>query len=811
MSDLIQDLRFALRTLRQSPTFSVITVLTLALGIGVNCAIFSMLNVLFLSDLVPIKEGHTLGFVFVRNPERGVERRDLSIPDFLDIRDNVTAFAAMAGTTRETAILTGVDEPARVTIGPSTANLFDIWGTHPVLGRGFLEGEDLPGAERVAVISYGNWQRRFGADPEVIGTVIEINGYPTTVVGVMAEEMEVGGLEEIEIWVPVMLDRDTEARDDRKLWVTGKLAPGATLDQARAEVAAVVARLREEYPETNGGWYEYVSTYNEGLAGTEFYTLLYMLSVTVALVLLIACSNVATLMVARASARAREIAVRAAMGAGRSRIVRQLLTEGAVLSLAAGLLGLVVMRAFLAGLLYLSRGNAEIVAFVRYLEIDRNVLVFMLTVSMLAPLLFGLFPALRASRQELVETLKQAGGRAASGRGAMKGRRFLVAGQVALALSLMTVSGLLIESMIEMRRTELGYDAAAILTMRVDLPEGKYPEVSQQQQFFRDVMDRVRALPIIESAAWVSRLPLAEGTRTATFEIRGRAPEDPERRPFAGIVAADPDYFGVMEMSLLRGRALAATDTVDRVPVALVNQDAVSRYWPDEDPVGQHIRISDVGPDAEWVEIVGVVENLVYPEPDDPLYPLIYRPLEQEPQAGLGLMARPRGDVKAAATPMREQIWAVDPDQPVSYVQTMAEVIARRVAVFDPVFAMFTAFAFFALAMAAAGIYGVMSFAVSERTREFGIRMALGAESKMVRSMVMLSSVWLVAVGAVVGLLLGFLLARVLASGIEGVGAMNPASYGLVTAVLVAAAALSAYIPARRATRVDPIVALRTE
>ena len=810
MNDLLQDVRFAFRTLKQSATFSVVTVLTLALAIGVNCAIFSILNLMFFSDMVPIREGETLGFVFVRNPERGIERRDLSIPDFLDIRDGVTAFADMAGTTREPAILTGADEPARITVGPSTANLFDIWGVQPVLGRGFLEGEDLPGAERVAVLSHGSWERRFSADPEVIGRTISLNGYPTTVVGVLGDEMEVGGLAEIEIWVPVVLDRESAPRDDRLLWVTGKLAPGATLEQARAEVAGVAARLREEYPDTNAGWYEYVATYNEGLSGTEFNTILTMLSVTVAFVLLIACSNVATLMLARASARGREIAVRAALGAGRLRIVRQLLTEGAMLSLAAGLLGLLVMKGTLAGLLFMARNNAEMAAVVGLLGIDRNVLIFTLTVSLLAPLLFGLFPALRASRQQLSETLKEASGRSIGGRGAMKGRRFLVAGQVALALGLMIVAGLLIESMIEMRRTDLGYDENAILTMRVDLPEGEYSEEAQQQ-FFRDVMERVRALAMVESAAWVSRLPLAEGSSTSSFEILGRPPEDPERRPFAGVIAAEPAYFEVMEMSLVRGRGFTPEDTADRVPVALVNLDAVDRFWPGEIPVGQHIRIGDTESDATWVEIVGVVENLVYPEPDDPLYPLIYRPLNQEPRAGLGLMLRPRGDVKAAATPVREQIWAVDPDQPVSDVQTMAEVFAQRVAVFDPIFSMFMAFAFFALVMAAAGIYGVMAFAVSERTREFGIRMALGAEGKSVRSMVMLSSVWLVGVGAIAGLVLGFMLSRVLASGIDGVGGMNPASYGLVTAVLVAAAALSAYIPARRATRVDPMIALRTE
>jgi predicted permease len=811
MNDLIQDIRFAFRTLRQSPTFSIVTVMTLALAIGVNCTIFSLLNLMFLSDVVPIKNGDTLGFVFTRNPEQGIERDDLSIPDFLDIRDRVEAFSDMAAVTMQTAILTGAEEPARVTIARSTANLFDVWGVRPMMGRSLSEGEDLPGAERVGILSHGSWQRRFSADPAILGRTINVNGYPTTIVGVMGEEMEVGNLGEIEIWTPVMLDRATADREDRDFWTVGKLAPGATLEQARAEVAAVMDRLREEHPDTNAGWYEYVTTYREGLSGSEFNVIISMLTLTVAFVLLIACSNVATLMLARASARGREIAVRAALGAGRLRIVRQLLTEGAMLSLAAGLAGLAVMRGTLASLAFMSRNNAEMTNVVGLLGVDRNVLLFTLSVSLLAPLLFGLLPALRASRGQLVDTLKEAGGRSIGGRGAMKGRRFLVAGQVALALGLMIVAGLLIESMIEMRRTELGYDENAILTMRVDLPEGEYVDPQRQQQFFRDVMERVRGLSIVESAAWVSRLPLAEGSGRTSFEILGRPLEDPDRRPFTGVIVAEPEYFEVMELGLIRGRGLQPDDTAERAPVALVNQYAVDRFWPGEDPLGQHVRIGSAKDDADWVEIVGVVENIVYPEPDDPFYPLIYRPLAQEPRSGLGLVLRPRGDVKAAAAPVREQIWAVDPNQPISDVQTMGEVLTERVAVLDPIFGLFMIFAFLALLMAAAGIYGVISFAVGQRTREFGIRMALGADGRSVRSMVMRSSVWLVGAGAVAGLVLGFTLARVLASGLDGVGGMNPASYLLVTGVLVVAAALSAYFPARRATRVDPMIALRTE
>ena len=479
------------------------------------------------------------------------------------------------------------------------------------------------------------------------------------------------------------------------------------------------------------------------------------------------------------------------------------------MSIAAALTGLLVARASLAGLLWIAGDNSSVTFFFRMLEIDRNVLAFTLIVALLAPLLFSLLPALRATRQSLVDTLKEGGGRAAGSRGAMRGRRFLVGAQVALALSLMVVSGVLIRAMLYVRTVDLGYDGASLLTMRIDLPEGKYNDAEQQQQFFRDAIADIRALPEIESAAWVSRRPMAAGAGNWSFQVRGRPENDPERAPWAGLVTVDPAYFDLINVRLLRGRMLGQQDAESALPVVLVNQDVVTRHWDGGDPVGEYVRLAaDAGTDR-WLEIVGVVTSLTQLDPDTPSAPFFYVPLEQNPRQGMALIARTRGEALAATAAIRRAVWAVDTDQPISDVRTMRQIFNDNMASFDAVMSMFSAFAGFALVMAAAGIYGVMSFLVTQRTREFGIRMALGAVGSDVRTMVMRSSTLVIALGAILGLLGGYGLAIVFASGVPEVEANDPIVYVAVGVLLTAVSLVSVYIPARRATRVDPMVALR--
>jgi putative ABC transport system permease protein len=569
------------------------------------------------------------------------------------------------------------------------------------------------------------------------------------------------------------------------------------------------ARLAEEYPDTNQGWVYQGNSMKQALATDEVWTIFYLLGLTVTLVMLIACSNVATMMLARASARTKEIAVRAALGAGRVRILRQFLTESLMLSVCAGVLGLIVARASLAGLAWMVGDNSG-TNFFEMLVIDRNVLAFTLAVSALAPLLFGFLPALRASRTDLSETLKDStrGSSAASG---LRGRRFLVATQVALALSLMAVAGLLIEDMIENRTMNLGFEPSGVLTMRVDLAEGKYPEERQWNAFFDDVVQRVKGLPTVDRAAWVGRRPMMEGAERRDLLIEGAPVPPRERSNWADTVVISPGYFDVMQFPLLQGRDLAETDVGDGVKVAVVNQEMAERYWPGRDPLGARFRFIGIESEQPWLEVIGVVGNLATGDPDNPAVPIAYLPLSQNPRRGMALMTRTRGEPLGSVAALRQQIWDLDPDQPIGDVRTMGQVLRDGMAVYDTLITIFVSFAVFALVMASTGIYGIISFSVAQRTQEIGIRMALGAESGDVLRMIMRQSLWLIAVGAAVGTVGALALGRALASAVVGMSATDPIALGGVVTVLGLAALIATLVPARRAVRIDPVTALRSE
>jgi putative ABC transport system permease protein len=793
----------------QSPTFSVLTVLTLALAIGVNTAIFSMINVLLLRPL-PIRDPDTAGFIYSSNPQRSVERAYVSEADFLDFRRDLRSFSELAGVNRgRTLVMTGHEDPVRINAWEATANTFDLWGVEPLIGRTFQAGEDEIGAERVALLSHGTWEGRFGSDPGILGQSLRLDGFETTIIGVLPPELEFGSLSEAELWLPLRIDPAAARRDGRYIWTSGRLASGATLEQAREEVAAMSARLAEEYPDTNQGWVYQGNSMKQALATNEIWTIFYLLGLTVTFVMLIACSNVATMMLARASARTKEIAVRAALGAGRVRILRQFLTESLMLSVCAGALGLIVARASLAGLVWMVGDNSG-TNFFEMLVIDRNVLAFTLAVSALAPLLFGFLPALRASRTDLSETLKDSF-RGSSGASGLRGRRFLVATQVALALSLMVVAGLLIEDMIENRTMNLGFEPRGVLTMRVDLAEGKYPEERQWSAFFDDVMQRVKGLPTVERAAWVGRRPMVEGAARRDFLIEGEPVPPQERSDWADIVVASPGYFDVMRFPLLQGRDLAESDSADGVAVAVVNREMAERYWPGRDPVGERLRLGGIDSEQPWLEVVGVVGNLATGDPDLPAAPIAYLPMSQNPRQGMALMARTKGEPLDAAAALRQQVWEVDPDQPIGEVSTMARLLSDNMAVYDTLITIFVSFAVFALVMASTGIYGVISFSVAQRAQEIGIRMALGAQSGDVLRMIMRQSMWLIGIGAAVGTVGALALGRALASAVVGMDATDPLALGGVVIVLGLAALVATLIPARRAVRIDPVTALRSE
>lgn len=811
MSDLAHDVRHALQSLRHRPAFAGLVVVTLALAIGINTAIFSLVGV-YVFGQPPFADGETLGVVRADNAGLAVQDGGLSMAELIAVRESVGAFSEVGAYTGVQVVLSGADEPVRVFGARTTADLLDVWRVRPELGRGFAPGEDAPGAERVAILSHGFWQRRFGADPRVLGSTVEIDGHPTTVVGVMPETMEWGNFGSYDVWLPLTVDPANAVRAPRNLAVIGRLAPGATHEQADEELRALFARLADQYPETNAGWIGKVKTLRENLASPGEWTLVYMLGLTVAFVLLIACSNVATLMLARGAARSSEIAVREALGAARGRIVRQLLIEGLLLSIASGLLGLAVARGAFAGLIWTAGGNASLRRFFEMLSLDARTLGFTLGVSVAAPLLFGLWPALRATRLRLAESLK-AGARGLGDGSSLRGQRVLVGFQVALALTLLVVSAAFLTSMAKVYALDLGYDPEELVAMDVYLPEGQYPEADQQRRFFERALADVRAEPGVEGASWVSRRPIVGGSGRTGFRIEGRPEPEPERAPWAGVVTVAPDYFRLLNLDVLRGRGLQSSDRPDAPPVVVVNRAAAERWWPGEEPVGQRLRLeADAAPGGDgWIEVVGVVESEVRLDPAQPTRPEIYLPVAQRPRPALTLVVRSRGEPTAVVPGVRARIWALDSDQPVADVLTLEEVIRNDMAGWRAVLALFGVFAVFALVMASAGIYAVLSFAVTRRTREIGIRSALGARADhLVRTVVGQSAV-VVAIGLACGLAAGYGLSRVLAAALPELTVAGLPIQAGSALVLGTVALAAAWLPASRVTRIDPVEALRLE
>ena len=653
----------------------------------------------------------------------------------------------MAALEQRAGTLVDGGEPTRVAIGAVTTNAFRSWGTVPKLGRGFLDGEDAPGAARVGVLSYAFWERRYGLDSDVVGREIKLDGRPTVVVGIAAERLEFGELALIDVWVPMELDPAARQRDQRDLLVTGRLAAGATFEKAHAEFLEIGDNLATRYPETNLGWIPNVQSFYDGMADDGFWAILLLLSITVGLVMLIACSNVATMTLARATGRTQELAVRAALGAGRARILRQLICESVLISGISGLLGLVMAQVALVGLTWIAGGSSGISSFFSMLEIDRPVLVFTLCVSLSAPVLFGLVPALRAARADLAATLKESG-RSSGSVATLRGRRLLVATQVSLAITLMVVAGLIIRSLLDVRSLEYVYDPETVLTLRVELPEIEYPDLQDVRAFRRQVSERTEAIPGVVRAVWVDARPLADPVGTATVEIEGAELRTAEQVPWAFPAAVEPGYFDMMRMRPVHGRLLGPGDDVGGAPVALVNAEAVERFWADDDPVGGRVRLSGSG---EWLEIVGVVSDEVYPDTANPVVPAVYLPLVQHTRHAGALLVETLGDPLSVATAIRRIVWDIDPEQPVADVRTQARIFADGLAEMNAASTLFGAFALFALAMSAAGIYGVLSYMVAQRTREFGIRMALGARGGDVRAMVVRSSGLLILWGAGVG------------------------------------------------------------
>ena len=795
MDHLIQDLRYGTRTLLKSPGFTAVAVLTLALGIGANTAIFSVVDTLLLRPL-PLKDPGRL--VLVRDTQPGVDNAPASYPEYLDWKERSKTFEALGAFFNTTFSLTGKGEPEELPALRISAGLFPMLGLFPAQGRGFRPEEEKPGAERVALISHALWQRRFDASPSVLGTPIALAGEPYTVVGVMPPGIAFG--RHPDVYIPLRLDEKRAPRGLHFMTVLGRLRSGPDLTRARAEVESMAARLRAEAVTRHG---IVITPLQEQMVGDTRPALLVLFG-AVGLVLLIACANVANLLLARAASRQKEIAIRRAVGASRSRLIRQLLTESLVLSLVGGGLGLLLAW---WGVDLLVSAGARLPR-IEEIRIDGTVLAFTAGVALLTGLLFGLAPALQASSADFHESLKEGGRQTGLGSGRQRLRSLLVVSEVALSLVLLIGAGLLIRSFVSVLDNDMGFDPSRVLALDLSLPLSSYGEPEKQAAFFKELLARVNRLPGVKGAAVVSHLPLGGNNTNSGLLIEGRTwPRD--ELPLADDRLVSADYFRVLGIHLVRGRTFTPRDVESSLHVAVINESLARRFFSHTDPIGK--RIDMQWKTSGWQEIVGVVGDIKHDGLDLPSEPAVYVPYLQTPDSGMTLVVRATGDPLGLVGAVRAQVYGVDRNQPVSRVRTMEELVAESVGPRRLSMSLLSGFASLALFLAAVGIYGVMSTSVAQRTHEIGVRMALGARRSDVMRLVVGQGAKLTLAGLGLGLAAALPLTRLLSVLLFGVSATDPLTFCGVSFLLTAVALLACYLPARRASRVDPMAAIRCE
>ena len=817
MGALLHDMRYGVRMLLKKPGFTLVAVATLALGIGANTAIFSVVNAVLLKSL-PYPEPERL--VALSETSKEVPVMSVSYPNYLDWRAQQTIFDNLAARMPAGGVLTGGGEPERVTGRLVTASFFATLGVQPQIGRFFNEEEDRPGTERVIVLSHGLWQRRFGGDPSLIGKAIQYNGESWTVIGVMPAGFDFygSGNANNDFFTPLGRLADQEYMRDRHshpIFVTARMKRGVSHERARAEMKELAARLAQQYPASNTGRGVEVRSLLDDYIGDVRPALL-VISAAVALVLLIACVNVANLLLARAATRRREIAVRMALGAGRWRVMRQLLTESVMLAVAGGALGLLLA---VWGVDLLVRFNPDGLPRLDEITIDPRVLGFTLLVTLLTGIIFGLAPALQTSKVNFHDALKDGNRQSSGSAGGQRLRGALVIAEVALSLMLLVGAGLLLRSFQQLMKVDAGFDAQGVLTLRLRLPDAKYREAAQTTSFLKEVMRRVATLPGVEGVSVTTGFPLGRGGENG-YWIEGQPePRQPGDWPVAVTQSVSEDYHQTLGIALLTGRQFTKQDTADAPPVVMVDEDFVRRHFPNGQPsgvIGQRLRF---GGDGEpWREVVGVVRHVRHFGLDEEGRAGIYRPWTQINPKWLADFTRAMDlVVKTSAEPIglvpaiKREVQAVDKDQPLANVRTLESLVIQSIAPRRFSLVLLGIFALLALLLGAIGLYGVMSYAVTQRTREIGIRTALGAQQSDVLKLVVGRGMKLALVGVGVGLAGSFALTRVMSSLLFGVSTTDPATFAAVTLLLTSVALVACYIPARRATKVDPMIALRYE
>ena len=832
MGNLLQDLRFGVRMLLKHPGFTFIAVMTLALGIGANTAIFSIVNAVLLRQL-PYPEPSRLVMLWSTMQSQGVSSSGSSLPDYREWRDHNHVFEGLGGYYYGDFNLSGASrEPERVQGGRVTANLFQVLGVAPAMGRGFLPEEEKWGRHQVVMLSYELWQRRYNSDPGIVGRAINLGGEPHTVVGVMPQGMPFfDNQPKTELWTPISFPAgdNHDSRNNYFVNLVGRLKPGVTVEQAQADVSSVASRIHETTGEKLLGGY--VVPLREQLVGNVRPMLLVLLG-AVAFVLLVACVNVANLLLARATARERELAIRASLGASRRRIIRQLAVESLPLGLmgsVAGLLLAVWGIDLLASLLpaTLPRHNP--------ITIDLPVLLFTLLISLMTALIFGLLPAFQVAGADVQSALNEGGRSGKQGRRQGRLRAVLIASEMALALVLLIGAGLMIESFFRLRRVDTGFSAQNVLTMRIALPDSKYPKPKSVEDpapaglgFYERLLERVKALPGVEAAGVSTTLPLGAGNSWGKlFSIEGRPlPASMAQVPVVRFTLASPEYLSAMRINVLRGRAFNEHDTENSQGVAIISDSIARKYFQGEDPLGKTVWMGPpenlLPPEALKVigrfqrrTVVGVVADVKGSSLEAASEVMVYAPYTQSRREGWSnsfmLSVRTASAPESMAASLRKQVYALDPDQPVSDVMTMEERLNQSLS--QPRFSavLLGLFALVALVLAAVGIYGVISYTVTQRTHEIGIRMALGASAQDILKMVVGQGMMLTLIGVGIGLVAAFLLTRAMSSLLFEVSSFDPLTYAGVSLLLVIIAFIACYIPARRATRVDPMIALRYE